>query len=137
VLAAVIMFLISASLQQTQINHMYQVYWSSDFLTGKRLPDLAWLDGQSQLLHHLIAYNFLFYTGLWSVKFSFMIFFRRLGAGLSPYRYWWWTIIILCVASLITCIADIQWECLAFSVADNLMQYRKLKILWYNIQIIL
>jgi hypothetical protein len=41
----------------------------------------------------------LFWTLLWSIKFSFLLMYRRLLAGIPRiYTYAWWAIVCLCVA---------------------------------------
>ncbi|KAI0533329.1 hypothetical protein GGR58DRAFT_487130 [Xylaria digitata] len=54
-----------------------------------------------------------FYTGLWSVKFSFLMFFRRLGKNVDKRRYLWWAALIITIATYLVCIGTIQYKCLA------------------------
>ncbi|KAI9748346.1 MAG: hypothetical protein M1835_001816, partial [Candelina submexicana] len=37
-----------------------------------------------------IATGIFFYSGLWSVKFSFLVFFKRLGEGVRHQNKVWW-----------------------------------------------
>lgn len=66
---------------------------------------------------HLIVLLF-FYTGLWSVKLSFLVFFRRLGHNISTQKYIWWPILFFTLATYFACIGDIQYKCLARPLAE-------------------
>lgn len=53
-----------------------------------------------------------FYTGLWSVKLSFLLFFRRLGNKVRGQKLHWWIVTGFTVATWCTCIGSIQYNCL-------------------------
>jgi hypothetical protein len=55
----------------------------------------------------------MFYVGLWSIKFSFLVFFKRLGAHIPSYRIFWWIVTFITAASLISCLGTIQYHCLS------------------------
>jgi hypothetical protein len=119
---ALLCFIISAALQQTHLKYIYELYALQE---GKIFPDLAWMRGQSLLLKNLAGWNILFYTGLWIVKISFLLFFRHLDAGVRKHRYWWWAVLGVTVTSWAVCIGDIQWECMIINVEENFMGYGK------------
>ncbi|KAL9002679.1 MAG: hypothetical protein Q9188_004405 [Gyalolechia gomerana] len=55
-----------------------------------------------------------FYTSLWAVKFSFLLFFRRLGHNVTGWhKVFWWSVFGFTVATYLVCIGDIQYSCLA------------------------
>ena len=54
----------------------------------------------------------LFYTCLWSVKISVLVFFHRLGQKVRGQRIWWWCVLGVTIATWATCIGDIQYPCL-------------------------
>ncbi|KAJ2999272.1 hypothetical protein NUW58_g46 [Xylaria curta] len=54
-----------------------------------------------------------FYTGLWSVKLSFLMFFKRLGKNANTRRYLWWAAFLATIATYAVCIGTIQYKCLA------------------------
>ena len=47
-----------------------------------------------------------FWTCLWSIKGSLLIFYRRLLLGVNGYMKWWWAVVVFCIltwlASLLT-----------------------------------
>ena len=59
----------------------------------------------------LVALLF-FYTSLWSVKFSFLIFFRCLGQNIRAQKIHWWIVFTCTVVTYIACFADTQYWCL-------------------------
>ncbi|OTB08910.1 hypothetical protein M426DRAFT_18309 [Hypoxylon sp. CI-4A] len=57
-----------------------------------------------------------FYTSLWSVKLSFLFFFKRLGQNVDKQKYLWWPIFAFTAASYFVCVGDIEYKCLAPSL---------------------
>ncbi|KAL8837434.1 MAG: hypothetical protein Q9170_002518 [Blastenia crenularia] len=60
-----------------------------------------------------VAVLVFFYTSLWAVKFSFLLFFRRLGQNVRGQQIFWWLVFGFTVATYLICIGDIQYSCLA------------------------
>lgn len=54
-----------------------------------------------------------FYTSLWSVKISFLFFFKRLGQNVRWQKILWWCVFAFTAATYFVCIGDIQYACLA------------------------
>ncbi|KAF7952579.1 uncharacterized protein EAE97_002076 [Botrytis byssoidea] len=54
----------------------------------------------------------LFYSTLWSVKFSFLLFIRRLGSHVAKVEFLWWPITIFTICTYFACIGTIQYHCL-------------------------
>lgn len=70
---------------------------------------------EEEYLPHLpiaVATSVLFLTGLWTIKLSFLLFFRRLSQRVSGQRYIWWSITVLTVVTGIVCLVIPWWECL-------------------------
>ncbi|KAI9718836.1 MAG: hypothetical protein M1828_006525 [Chrysothrix sp. TS-e1954] len=59
-----------------------------------------------------------FYSGLWAVKFSFLLFFRRLAANVSGQNILWWSVFAVTLATYFVCIGTIQYKCLAAPLLD-------------------
>lgn len=59
-----------------------------------------------------------FYTCLYSVKLSFLLFFRRLGRNVDRQRYIWWPVTEFSLATYFVSIGDIQYKCLARSFIE-------------------
>lgn len=59
-----------------------------------------------------VAVIIFFYSTLWSVKMSFLLFFRRLGTNVFSQKYIWWPVFIFTLATYFSCIGTIQYNCL-------------------------
>ena len=66
-------------------------------------------------LKRSVAVIAFFYSGLWAIKFSFMLFFRRLGRNIRHRKVIWWTILAVIIASWLACLGTIQYRCLTGS----------------------
>lgn len=62
------------------------------------------------------AVQIFFYSTLWSVKISFLIFFRRLGKNVRRQKFLWWPIFSFTVATYIASVGMIQYRCLINSL---------------------
>lgn len=60
-------------------------------------------------------------TGIWLIKFNFLLFFYRLGSLLTKYRVWWWvgSVFILCCGA--GCLLLLQYRCM-FGDFDTLFR---------------
>ncbi|KAI9878023.1 MAG: hypothetical protein M1830_002143 [Pleopsidium flavum] len=113
VLAAWLMLLASAVIWQSQQTPMYAQF---ALAAGQVIPTPEFLADEATFLHTEVATIFLFYTCLWSVKLSFLIFFHRLGQNVSGLKVWWWCVLGFTIATWATCIGDIQYRCLLGSL---------------------
>lgn len=66
-------------------------------------------------LPFIIVFSTLFYSCLWAIKLSFLLFFRRLGSRAKG-RTWWWCILVVTVLTWVVCIADFHYKCTLGSV---------------------
>ena len=66
-------------------------------------------------LRKSVAVIAFFYSGLWAIKLSFMLFFRRLGQNVTGQKYLWWTILVIVVASWLASLGTIHYRCLTGS----------------------
>ena len=116
VVAAWIMLLASAVTWQIQAGTLY---WYIDTLYGRRppVPAADAFRAMGPVLRFSLAWYILFYTCLWAVKFSFLVFFRRLGFKLHQSRTWWWCVFGISLGGWIACIGTLDYECTVASVA--------------------
>ncbi|KAI0975055.1 hypothetical protein F4678DRAFT_485979 [Xylaria arbuscula] len=69
-----------------------------------------------------LASYILSYSALWSIKFSFMAFFKPLGEQLRSQRILWWTSLVFIFAGYVICIGLLDYRCLTsngFTVLAN------------------
>jgi hypothetical protein len=64
-----------------------------------------------KMLRLLFAVTTLFWTVLWSVKFSLLFFFRRLSRGLPSYTKAWWLISVITFLAYVGCIVSQVTSC--------------------------
>ncbi|KAI9808507.1 MAG: hypothetical protein M1827_007212 [Pycnora praestabilis] len=113
VLAAWLMYLASAIIWQWDLGPLYAQLTS---YTGQGPPPPEFLATLVRFLHTEVSLIFLFYTSLWLVKLSVLIFFRRLGQGTRGFKKWWWCVLGFTVISWGVVIGVIDYGCLLGSV---------------------
>ena len=79
-------------------------------------PPSGFEHATAQYLRKTVAVIVFFYTGLWSVKFSFLVFFKRLGHNVRNQHVVWWVVLAITLASYVSCLGTIEYSCLAFSI---------------------
>ena len=80
---------------------------------GKKLPSLSSI---TTFVQSVAAFNFLYYSSLWSVKLSLLLFFRRLHSKKRSQKIWWWFVVAVCVLTWAACVADFPWSCAVHSL---------------------
>lgn len=110
VLAAWLMLLVSAIIWQLKAHVLYLQY---DVTSGKAKFDMDFIETYGTLLPQITTFSILFYTCLWSIKFSFLFFFRKLGMGTNvrAHTIWWWVVCGLTLVGWVACIADFDYKC--------------------------
>lgn len=102
----------TAALYQTQSVNLYNHY---PLVTGKIPPTPVNLARERTLLKSILAEFYLWYTTLWIVKLSILLFFRRLFGERqqAPWRKaWWWFVTIVTVATWAACLGTLPYDCL-------------------------
>jgi hypothetical protein len=65
----------------------------------------------ASFLKTMPAYNVLFVCCLWSIKFSFLMFFWDLGQRSHRGTAWWWVVAAMTLGTMAACIGDYNWKC--------------------------
>ncbi|KAF2201225.1 hypothetical protein GQ43DRAFT_471976 [Delitschia confertaspora ATCC 74209] len=79
---------------------------------GLQMPPVDFVERVERFLKGSAAIVFLFYSTLWSIKLSFLFFFRRLYPPVGRWNGFWWAIFGVTMASYFVCIGDIEYNCL-------------------------
>ena len=108
------MLLASAALWQNQYTLLYDQYPQE---SGKILPTPKLLAAESSLLQTSVAEMVLFFSMLWMVKISVLIFFRRLLVhGAKVQDVWWWCVMFFTVATWAIGVGTVPYRCFSSSL---------------------
>ncbi|KAJ5054219.1 uncharacterized protein L3040_000500 [Drepanopeziza brunnea f. sp. 'multigermtubi'] len=69
-------------------------------------------DGIIDQLIMQFYFMMLFWTTLWSIKGSFLMFYRRLFTGTDGYMKWWWAVVAFTIATYIASVLTNVMVCL-------------------------
>ena len=108
VIAAWAMLLTNTVIWHVMVPNLYEV---DGVQSGQEQQRPGFANNLTSLLHSLLPVTVLFYSCLWTVKLSFLLFFRRLGSKVRGHKVWWWCILIITILTWIACIASIQYRC--------------------------
>ena len=91
-----------------------KLYETIDVGSGALFPPPAsFPKAEREYLRGLIAVSILFYSSLWFVKFSFLVFFKPLGSQVVRGQCsLWWSVCIITVLSYFSTFGTIQYSCL-------------------------
>ncbi|KAJ5459329.1 hypothetical protein N7530_011273 [Penicillium desertorum] len=108
VVFAWVIMLTAAVIWQVEGKVLYELYAIS---AGPKPFNLEFLPRYNTSMRFNAPLQILFYSALWSVKFSFMAFFYRISAKVKSLRIWWF-VVLFCTASVyIASVADIEYKC--------------------------
>ncbi|KAL9002118.1 MAG: hypothetical protein Q9188_004939 [Gyalolechia gomerana] len=113
VLFAWLALLINVVLWQTGADSLYEYI----AVTSRQLwpPPLGFEHRFEVFLRKDAATLILFYTGLWSIKLSFLLFFKRLGQNVRHQGKIWWVVLGITVAAYIVGVSTIPYRCMVSS----------------------
>lgn len=100
---------------QIRVPLLYEYY---AVMAGNRPYEASYIDKQTIFLRTMVPLSILFYSSLWLVKVSFLMFFSRLGWKVKGPKIWWRCILIVTVLTWVACIATIDYQCLLNPVAS-------------------
>lgn len=73
-------------------NKITKTMFEIDAVAVGAMPGPDFLERAAQFLKLQFAIICSFWTTLWAVKFSFLLYYRYLFAGLPNQLYWWWLV---------------------------------------------
>jgi hypothetical protein len=83
---------------------------------GLQMPGPDFADNVLAYQTALGIITIFFYSSLWSVKASFLLFIRRLGTNVTRIRHLWWLVCILTIAGYAACIGATPYNCFFVSL---------------------
>ena len=112
VLLAWVLLLTNTSIWQKRSGLLYLVF---DVETGSPPPP-TFLSSLVTFLHAGFAVVFLQLCGLWAIKLSFLVFFRKLIHNVTGILTWWWCVLIVTVAGWVLSVGIQEYECTFASI---------------------
>ncbi|KAH8433112.1 uncharacterized protein LDX57_010746 [Aspergillus melleus] len=100
--------------------HLYTILAFSKGDLSSIPLNIDWYKIQQQLRAQLAGY-ILNYCSIWSVKFSFMFFFRKLGERYRLQKIIWWSVFGLLIVSFAGCIGTLDFAC-EVSAVDEILR---------------
>lgn len=91
------------------------MYYTINVSAGLELPSANFASIGEGYFKSTLAVIILFYSSLWSIKISFLLFFRRLGTNVKHQKLIWWPVFGFTIATYFACIGSIQYPCLVRS----------------------
>ena len=108
VIGAWILLLASALLWQMESPNLYELF---NVASGQKPLTKIFVKNNTALLRSLTPFALLFYSCLWIVKLSFLLFFRRLGMNVRGQKIWWWCVLAVVLLTWAATIADNDYKC--------------------------
>lgn len=108
VIAAWVLLLGSAVLWQVEAPNLYELFAVT---SGEKPLTSSFVARNIDLLRSLTPFALLFYSCLWTVKVSFLLFFRRLGLNVRGQKVWWWCVLVITLLTWAATIADHNYKC--------------------------
>ena len=88
------------------------MYYVTSVLAGLEMPDEGFAQLAESYSKSTFAVIFLFYSALWAIKISFLLFFKRLGTNVQGQKLIWGLVFGITLATYFVCIGTIQYPCL-------------------------
>ena len=109
VIFALTLVLASAIIWQILAKKMYQFIMVN---RGEELPPPNFITDAEDYLRATLAISLFYFSTLWAIKISFLIFFKRLIKNVRRQELMWWPILGFTVATYFACIGTIPYKCL-------------------------
>ena len=108
VLAWCLLLAYSASLQRYAV----AIYTQSDVSSGRVAPGPDFIDHFGQFLTASVLNVTLQVFCLWSIKFAFLLFFRRLGRNVRYQVVVWWAVVAWNIIAFAVWYGIVTWHCI-------------------------
>ena len=109
VLLSWLLFLANIILYQKMTDTNYLII---DVYAGLKAPPADFLQRALDFLHEELAVNLLFLFSIWSIKLSFLLFFKKLGFQVDNQNILWWVVFCVTLAGLAICVGTNEFCCM-------------------------
>ena len=90
-----------------------KLYETMGVSAGLLFPPATLASDTETYLRASIPVFILFYSSLWFIKLSFLVFFRRLGCKVRQQRFHWWIVFGFTATTWIISIGTVDYPCLS------------------------
>ena len=99
---------------------MYNIITATMFaidqpISPGEVPPPSFMQQAELFLKMQFAIIILFWTTLWAVKFSFLLYYKNLFAGLPNQLFWWWSVSVFVFLAYLGCWATQLASCAPIS----------------------
>ena len=108
----ILAWLLLLAYSTTQQVFLDDLYVAVKVAAGAAAPDANFLYHFQRFLTDSVVSNVLLSLGLWSIKFAFLFFFRRLGTNVNHQRAIWWVLLGFNTACWAIWIGVVDWKCI-------------------------
>jgi hypothetical protein len=109
VVSASVLTIASSILWQFETPTLYEQF---RVVAGEEQLTLAYMDRFFKFIPITSAFFIFYYTSLWCVKVSFLLFFRKLGKTIRSHNIVWWCITVVVLAGYAASMALMDFPCL-------------------------
>ena len=135
------MFLTLASAIIWQSFMAHDMYEVMNVFAGLELPGPSFMSDGHAYSSATLAILILFFSTLWSIKFSFLLFFKRLGKNVRRQKLLWWPVAGFTLGSYMIALGIIPYRCFVKSFlyivencsTDSATKYRRFSLLLHCI----
>ena len=113
-ISAIVSLTVMAILNQTSRDAIYLIEVIAaggaphpPFTTAEKISSAMIAQSKMQFF-----FMMLFWTTLWSIKGSLLMFYRRLFVGLDGYMKWWWMVVGVCIVTYLASILSNIMDCM-------------------------
>jgi hypothetical protein len=115
VIFALTLALASAIVWQIFAKDMFQLMAVA---SGQSLPGRTFVADSEDFAKASIAVNIFFFSSLWAIKISFLVFFKRLVKNVRRQELLWWPIFGFTVATYFASVGTISYGCLTLPIEE-------------------
>jgi hypothetical protein len=79
---------------------------------NSKIPGPDFLNVMSRGMRGFGTAMLLANIGIYTIKLSFLLFFRRLGAQIMSYQIFWWSVLVFTIGCLAVALRVMQYDCM-------------------------
>lgn len=120
---AIVIFALSLALASAIVSQIFaeSLFQLMLVLGGRRLPSPSFVADSEGFLKASLAVIIFYYSTLWAIKISFLVFFKRLIKNVRRQELMWWPIFGFTMATYFVCMGIIPYNCLVSPLQQSMV----------------